>query len=203
MTARGSGGEYGVVQLSAARRGSPAERPESTTETGAPAAITLDGVYRTHARFVWRVAAQLIHPHEGTEVDDVVHDVFLIVQRRLSQFDRGKDVRSWLYGITRNVVALHRRGRERARRRVQGVVPPGAPIDPERVAQHGEVAAAMARFLEQLDEDQRVVFVLVEVEEMTAPEVAAVVGAPVNTVYSRLRLARRRFDRFAKAWRSP
>lgn len=180
-----------------------AHRPESTTESAAPAVASLDEVYRAHARFVWRVAAQLLTVRDGTEVDDVVHDVFLVVQRRLPQFEPGRDVRSWLYGITRNVVLLHRRGRQRARRRLEAVQPPAGPKDPEHVAEARRVAQVMQRFLDQLDPDQRMVFVLMEIEEMTAPEVAKVVGAPVNTVYSRLRIARKRFAAFARNWRTP
>ena len=47
------------------------------------------------------------------------------------------------------------------------------------------------RILGTLDEDKRAVFVLVEIEEMSAPEAAEALGAKVNTVYSRLRAARR------------
>jgi RNA polymerase sigma-70 factor (ECF subfamily) len=54
-------------------------------------------------------------------------------------------------------------------------------------------------FLDRLDEDRRVVMLLVELEGMSVPEVAELVGDNVNTIYSRLRLARRDFERMARA----
>jgi RNA polymerase sigma-70 factor (ECF subfamily) len=50
------------------------------------------------------------------------------------------------------------------------------------------------QLLDSLDDDRRAVFVLVHFEQMPAPEIAQTLGIPINTVYSRLRLARRDFD---------
>ncbi len=65
----------------------------------------------------------------------------------------------------------------------------------EDAVQHAEAAAILEAFLAELDEDKREVFVLCELEGLSAPEIAQVVGTNVNTVYSRLRAARQGFER--------
>ena len=151
----------------------------------------LDAVYREHADFVVRVAGQL--GIDATHVEDVVHDVFLVVHRRLHEYD-GRSMRSWLYGITRRVVLHHHRGRRRAHERIRLAPVPSAAPDPEEGTAVQEAAAIVESFVATLDEDQRTVFVLVELEGTPMPEIAEALGVKLNTLYSRLRLARRRFE---------
>jgi len=153
----------------------------------------LADVYRDHADFVYRIACQLgVAP---THVEDVVHDVFLVVHRRLHEYD-GRSMRSWLYGITRRVVLHHHRGMTRAERRTRLAPVPGPVPDPEEHTAQHEAAAIVESFVASLDEDQRMVFVLVELEGTPIPEIAEALGIGINTLYSRLRLARRRFERW-------
>jgi RNA polymerase sigma-70 factor (ECF subfamily) len=151
----------------------------------------LDLVYREHADFVYRIACQL--GIDAPHVEDVVHDVFLVVHRRLHEYD-GRSMRSWLYGITRRVVLHHRRGRQRAQKRTQLAPVPGSAPDPEERTAVQEAVAIVESFVATLDEDQRAVFVLVELEGTPMPEIAEALGVNLNTLYSRLRLARRRFE---------
>ena len=65
---------------------------------------------------------------------------------------------------------------------------------PLESASRAEAARRLGAILDELDEDRRAVLILAELEEMSAPEIAEAVGAPLNTVYTRLRLARRDFD---------
>ncbi len=168
-----------------------AENPRSAEPRRLPG--ELEAVYREHADFVHRVACQLGVGHE--HVEDVVHDVFLVVHRRLVDFD-GRSMRSWLYGITRRVVLHLRRGTLRARRRALEHAPvPRSVVDPERRVELDRAVALVEAFVATLDDDQRVVFVLAELEGTPVPEIAAALGLNLNTVYSRLRLARRRFER--------
>jgi RNA polymerase sigma-70 factor (ECF subfamily) len=152
----------------------------------------LDAVYRAHADFVHRTACQLGVP--SGQVEDVMHDVFLVVHRRLVEYD-GRSMRSWLYGITRRVVLHQRRGDARRDRRTALAVVPTAAPDPERDIAAAQVIEQVERFLATLDDDQRIVFVLADIEGTPIPEIAAALGVNLNTVYSRLRLARRRFER--------
>lgn len=153
----------------------------------------LCAVYREHVDFVWRVTRRLGVPDAA--VDDVVHDVFLIVQRRLDDYDARFSMRSWLVGITRRVCKDYFRSRDRARARLRLV--PGRPTEPtpEDAAARTEAADFVRSFLDRLDVDQRMVFMLADVEGMTVPEIARALRAKVPTVYSRLRLARQKFER--------
>lgn len=164
------------------------ERQDGSREPGALAAI-----YAEHADFVVRVARQLGAP--AGELEDVVHDVFLVVHRRFAEFaaERGS-LRSWLYGICRNVVFHHQRGRTRAELRLQRLPAPVPGPGPDEVLAQARAIAAVQAFLDELDEGRRMVFALIDIEGMTAPEVAQALGLNLNTVYSRLRLARRQFE---------
>lgn len=164
----------------------------------APLPGALDGIYREHVDFVYRIACQLGAPPAA--VEDVVHDVFIVVHRRLHEFD-GRSMRSWLYGITRRVVAHELRGGARARRRLAALPPPPPSRDPEDTTGDAQAIALIEAFLRSLDDDQRAVFSLVEIEGCSAVEVAAALGVNVNTIYSRLRLARQRFARLVAAQR--
>lgn len=160
---------------------------------GPDEALTVASVYREYVGFVRRSAIHLGIPK--ATVDDVVHDVFLVVHRRLEDFDGRGTMRSWLYGIARRVVMHHRRnGQRRERRELRGPSPAPAP-DPEAAIASAQAAAWIEGFIAQLDANQRAVFVLTDIEGLSAPEVAEATGMGLNSVYSRLRLARRHFER--------
>jgi RNA polymerase sigma-70 factor (ECF subfamily) len=163
----------------------------------APDVPTLAEVYEIYADFVMRCARHM--RVEPQHVEDVVHDVFLVVHARLADFDPARaTLRSWLYGILRRVVSHHRRGDRRARRRLSLVPPPPeAPAPDEEIARL-QAADLVDRFVASLDDKRRPVFTLAEIEGMSAPEIARCLDVKLNTVYSRLRLARRDFDRFVR-----
>ncbi len=156
--------------------------------------LDLDEVYRSHARFVWRVAGAF--GVDNDQRDDVVHDVFVVVHRRLSQYDPQRAMRTWLFGITRMVVLNRRRRLGRHARKLRVVPEPQAPPTPEEEHELRRRAGMVQTFLDGLDRRQRVVFELVEIEGMSGPEVARTVGANVDTIYTRLRSARRAFREF-------
>lgn len=165
-------------------------------------ALDLRAAFREHHDFVWRSLAHLGVVEEW--VDDAVQDVFVIAHRRRDAFDGRAPVRHWLYGIARNVALKYRERRARAITR-EGELSPGATIDEARAVEaelsRTEAATFVERFLDSLDPDQRAVFVLADVEGHSAVEIAALVGSNINTVYSRLRLARRRFEHAVAARR--
>lgn len=153
-------------------------------------------VYEEHFDFVWRTARRLGCPDEA--LDDVAQDVFVVVHRKLSEFEGRSSLKTWLYAITRRVVADHRRKQQRRRpantpfRDERAVC---ADASPQELAARQQAAMLLHSFLGSLPDEQREVFVLAELEQMTAPEIAEATGAKLNTVYSRLRLARRAFER--------
>jgi RNA polymerase sigma-70 factor (ECF subfamily) len=152
----------------------------------------LDTLYRDHVAFVWRTVRRL--SGETSDVEDLVHDVFIVLSRRWSDYDPARALRPYLFGIAYRVVmhAHRRRRREVPSAEVEVTDEARGPHD------HAEAAAArrlVLAALMALTLEERAVFVLSELEEESAPEVAASIGIPVNTVYSRLRRARRKFAR--------
>ncbi len=159
---------------------------------GDPWTRELAEVYREHGDFVRRTAG-----HLGVcdaQVEDVVHDVFLVAYRRLPSFDQARGtLRSWLFGITKRVVLHHRRATARHHRRLSVVPEPRPQPGPDETLAARRAAARVDAFLDTLPSAQRLVFSLTDIEGMPAVEVARSLGLNVNTVYARLRSARRAF----------
>jgi RNA polymerase sigma-70 factor, ECF subfamily len=158
----------------------------------------LAAVYEAHFRYVWRCLRSL--GVRDAQLDDALQDVFVVVQRKLGEFDGGAALRTWLYAIA---LRIARKYRERLRREPASLdqARDEARESPELVTSSGEGAllsnerlALAHAVLATLSDDQREVFVLARVEQMSAPEIASVVGVPLNTVYSRLRAARLAFE---------
>jgi RNA polymerase sigma-70 factor (ECF subfamily) len=162
-------------------------------EASAPAAMTLAAVYREHAGFVWRVVRRLGVPEAALE--DVVHDVFLVVHRRLREFDGRAALTTWLFGIARGVASNHRRGQARAERKLRVVPPPTPGPDPEARTEQAQLAAFVRGFLDGLDEDRRLLFELADLEGLKVPEIAEMLGMNLNTAYARLRAVREQLSR--------
>jgi RNA polymerase sigma-70 factor (ECF subfamily) len=149
-------------------------------------------VFRAHASFVWRAVRRLGVPEAAAE--DAVQEVFLVVHRRLAEFDGKGSMRAWLFAISRRVASHHHRRVSREKRRLEQVVVQQREADLDEEVARREAGALVEGFLEQLDEPRRMVFFLADIEGLTAPEVSAALGVKLNTVYSRLRAARRRFE---------
>jgi RNA polymerase sigma-70 factor (ECF subfamily) len=164
-----------------------AARPE------AGAQVTFAEVYEQLFDFVWRSLRRLGVP--PASLDDAIQDVFVVVHRRLDGFEGRSSLRTWVFGIALRVARDHRR----LQRRKGGLelldtsIPDGAP-GPAEAAARTEALRELDRALASLDEEKRAVFVLAEIEELTGPEIAAALDLKLNTVYSRLRAARRDFD---------
>lgn len=151
-----------------------------------------EDVYEEHFEFVWRSVRRLGVPDAA--VDDAVQDVFVVVHRRGSEFEGRSSVRTWLFGIVVHVARAYRR-----RKSLDAVADPDTLEDsgrrgPQAAAEAAEAMRVLYEVLDTLDDDKREVFVLMELEEMTAPEAADVLSVKLNTVYTRLRAARRDVD---------
>lgn len=180
------------ASLTAVPSPSPSPTPASSTSAQARPS-SLAEVYRDHADFVIRSTRHLGVP--DAHVEDIVHDVFLVVHRRLADFDGRGTMRSWLYGITRRIVMDRQRSFARSRAREAKAPEPSAGPGPEEDVARRELAAHAQAAMAELDDDQRLVLVLADVEGLSAPEIAQAHGIKLNTVYSRLRLGRRKFER--------
>jgi len=163
-------------------------------------------VYDRHAPFVWRALRHL--GVSATDIEDTVQEVFLVVHRRLADFERRSSLRTWIYGITVGIARNYRRARVRRRswwsRELDGETQVAEPIDrgPDACLVRAEAAELVARLLGELDQDAREVFVLAELEELSAAEIAEVLSLKLNTAYSRIRLARQAFDRAVRRARA-
>ena len=158
-------------------------------------------VYELHFDFVWRSARRLGVPEAS--LDDVVQDVFVTVYRRLSDFEGRSQLKTWIFGILRHTVRDFRRGQRR--KPLEALEhEPSDPVGhtPHDAAMRGEGQRLLHAVLSSLDEDQREVFVLCELEQLSAPEIASALEINVNTVYSRLRAARQDFDAALKRLRT-
>jgi RNA polymerase sigma-70 factor, ECF subfamily len=154
-------------------------------------------VYDEYFDFAWTCARRLGVPMEA--IDDVVQEAFIVVHARLRTLERPASLRSWLYGVVRRTASTYHRSRNARTAResstlaseaTAGLLQP-SPLD---LAVLGEKVKLLWRLLGQLDPRKREVLVLAEIEEMTMPEIAEAIDVPLNTAYSRLRVARQEFD---------
>ncbi len=159
---------------------------------------SFDRVYAETASFVWTNARRLgIHP---SNIEDVVQDVFLVVHRRLGEFEERSSARTWVFGIMLNVINDHKR---RFRRKESKNVPPptssetdlaGTGPNPENQAATRESLSIVQNVLEAMSEEKRIAFVLSQMEGLTVPEIAEITGESATTLYGRVRLARAEFE---------
>jgi RNA polymerase sigma-70 factor (ECF subfamily) len=146
-------------------------------------------IYRSEFPYVWKTLRRLGAPAQ--DLEDLAHDLFVVVHRHLSDFDPDRPLRPWLFGIAVRVVADFRRSPRSAREFLGETAEPvdGAPSPHERM-EGTEARAVLMKALDGLDLDRRAVFVMHELDEIPVPEVASTLGIPLNTAYSRLRSAR-------------
>ena len=184
----------------AADRGIALSAPKVSLVSDSLGAPTFGQIYDDHFRLVWRTLRRLGVP--DSEVDDALQDVFLVVHRRLGDFQPQAPVTHWLHRITSRIARDHRRARRRKDPAAHGLEPV-TDLDgvadvqgrgPGESAERSAAANLIRELLEELDDAKREVFVLADLEQMSAPEIAEVLEIPLNTVYSRLRTARREFE---------
>ncbi|HEX7669674.1 MAG TPA: sigma-70 family RNA polymerase sigma factor [Polyangiaceae bacterium] len=159
---------------------------------GPPVIPDFSAIYEAYFDFVWRSLRRLGVP-EAT-LDDAAQDVFVVVHRRLPEFEARSTVKTWLFGIVVRVVATHRRAAARRPTEPLDDAPAAPGSAPEELTEAREAAHLVRKLLEELTDDRRAVFVLTELEQMSAPEISAALGVNLNTVYSRLRAARHDFE---------
>ncbi|AKU95351.1 hypothetical protein AKJ09_02015 [Labilithrix luteola] len=139
--------------------------------------------------------------------DDAAQELFFVAARRLEEVQPGRE-RAFLFGAALRIAkGLKRKGAREV------LTPPlDADLDvpsaagtPEDMLDDEQARALVYRLLAELDEDQRAVFVMFEIEEMTMKEIAEMLGAPMGTVASRLRRGREdfraRLERYRKSQR--
>jgi RNA polymerase sigma-70 factor (ECF subfamily) len=135
----------------------------------------------------------------AADVEDLAQEVFIVVDRKLGSFD-GRNLPGWLYGISRRVVAGHRRRlwvRGLFLRRVDEAhveVPGETPIS---LLERKQARQLVARVLDQMSARRRRAFALYEIEGYSGEEIGALEGVPLKTVWTRLHHARKDFVHLA------
>jgi RNA polymerase sigma-70 factor (ECF subfamily) len=157
-----------------------------------PFAARIARIFSDQADFVWRSLRRLGVPI--ADVDDAVQEVFLVVYRRIADYEDRGFMRAWLFSISRQVSSHYHRGVKRAEERQRGIVVGVTAPDVEEIVARREAEELVNSFLDELKEPQRSVFYLSDIEGLTVPEIAAALDVNLNTVYGRLRQARKRFE---------
>lgn len=155
---------------------------------GDPEALRM--AYEEHHVVVRAFARRLVG--DDALAEDLVHDTFVALPAALRGFRGDATLRTFLIGIAVNHARHAVRAAARARAATERLArEPNTPVaQPDESLARRELAAALLRALDTLPLEQRVVFVLCEVESRTSREAAAIVGAPDPTVRARLRLAK-------------
>lgn len=160
---------------------------------------SFEQVYENQVDFVFR-NAQRLGVADGA-LDDIVQQVFLVVHRRLSEVAPDAPIRAWIFGILAHVVRDYRRSLRRKSPHASA-----QPIDPATLAEpagrgpfdalaRSEALEVVSSLLSELSDEKREIFVLSELEQLTAQEISELIGVNASTVYSRLRAARQDFER--------
>lgn len=150
-------------------------------------------VYDEQFAFVWRSAAHRGVP--AAALDDVVQEVFIVVHRRLADFEARSSLRTWIAAIVRRVVAdyVRKRGNRPAADEALLREPPGG-VAPSEQLERKAAVALLDELLSSMTAEQREVFLLHEVEHLSGIEIAELTATNENTVWTRLRAARRIFQ---------
>lgn len=133
----------------------------------------------------------------SADVDDLTQDVFLVVRRKLPEFD-GANLGGWLYRITRRTVRDYRRAAW-FRRFLLKEGPPldtsirSSALDPSQILERRQSQQIVEELLGRMTSKRRSIFILFEIEGYSGEEIAHREGIPVNTVWTRLYHARRDF----------
>ncbi|MFI5306115.1 MAG: RNA polymerase sigma factor [Polyangiales bacterium] len=161
-----------------------ADRPQPTTS-----ALDVGRVFREHAALVERALRRFGVAER--DVHDARQEVFLVVYRKLGEFENRALLSTWLYRIAWNVASELRRKACNRHERLEPPSPESLQHDPLAMLEQRDELAAVMRALEGLDADKREVFMLYELLDLSMQEVAARVGCPLKTAFSRLYAARR------------
>jgi RNA polymerase sigma-70 factor (ECF subfamily) len=157
-------------------------------------------IYEAEIGYVWNALRRF--GVVGSDVEDLTQEVFLRAFRDWGRYDASRAVRPWLCGIAYHVAIDHLR-RQAHVAAAREELPDVASEDPapDHAAALSQERRVLERMLGTLDLDRRAVLVMHELLGHSAPEIAEALEVPLNTVYSRLRLARQDFDAAVAAWK--
>lgn len=160
---------------------------------GAASARSFEAIFASEFDYVWHSLRRLGVP--ARDLEDLSHDVFFRVYQRLTDYDASRPLRPWLFGFAFRVASDYRR-RFSHQREILGTEAEHsdpAPSALERL-EYAEALSLAQAALAHIALERRAVFILHEIDGCAVPEIANALGLPLNTAYSRLRLARAEFQ---------
>ncbi len=170
------------------------EKTPAGASEAAPAGnvATFRAIFTTEFSYVCHSLRRLGAPLR--DIEDLAHDVFVVVVRHLPDYDRARPIRPWLFGIAFRVALDHRRLARHAFEVVgtECDVADEAPGADDGLATK-EASQLVTEALAAIDIDRKAVFLMHDLDGHSAREIAAALSMPINTVFSRLRVARMEF----------
>jgi len=171
-------------------RHSVAQDEQSKLAQGSANIAGFDDVVREHGSYLWRLLRRL--GVREADVDDAWQETFIVVHRKLPEFEGRSALRTWLSAIAIRVVIDYRNRAHRRHEQATDEVPDrGQPATQDHAVLQKQRLALLDKLLRELKPEQREVLVLYEFGELPMSEVARAIGCPVQTAYSRLNAARR------------
>lgn len=154
------------------------------------ARLSFEKVYQEHAAFVWRSLKRL--GVREADLEDVTQEAFVVVHRKLGDFEGRSTVKTWLFGICLRVAADFRKRAHVVREDLTDEVPDAVvPAAQGEVVARRQARALLDKVLDTLDADKRATFVMFELEQLPMAEIAEAMGVPLQTAYARLYAARK------------
>jgi RNA polymerase sigma-70 factor (ECF subfamily) len=163
---------------------------------------TFDEVFEAHLAYVLHCLRRF--GVQERDVDDVAQDVFVAVHRQFAEYDPARSAKAWLFSFAAQIAANHRRLARHRREVADDSIPESAAATrTDEPLQRAERLAWIVGVLDRMTSDRRNALIMHDMDGLTAPEIAAALRIPLNTVYSRVRRARDEFRSLAKEKETP
>lgn len=165
----------------------------------------LKAIYRQHFDFVWRSLSRF--GVEAASREDLAHEVFIVYFKKYMDYQGPAAESTLLYGIARRVAANHRRGcsrrEERERQGWRDEPLAASEAGPEDVIARKDARDRMGQFLATLSPENAEIFRLTQIEGLRAKEVAEIFELNLNTLNTRIRAAKTKFEAFVQSIHAP
>lgn len=146
-------------------------------------------LYDTHVDRVFRLAYRMTG--DATQAEDLTQDTFIRAFDRLADFRGESAFAGWLHRVATSVILTALQQRKR-RQSVESLQEDMTELPSASRAEDPDLRRTLARAVSELDDSQRLVFVMHEMEGYSHQEIAAAMGTPVGTAKARLSRARQK-----------
>ena len=146
------------------------------------------GIFDEHASYVFHSLARLGVPDHHR--DDLVQEVFMTVHALFEDYDPTRPFRPWVFAIAYRISLRHRRKSASRRELMVEADAPATDAGPLEALEAAQTRERIRLALETVEVHRRAVLILKDIDGQSVPEIAHALGIPLNTAYSRLRLAR-------------